>query len=304
MHEIDLRKIDLNLLVVFEALMQERSVTKVAQQLSRTQSAISHALERLRQQLGDPLLVRQGGEMVPSPFAEHLMGQVHPLLRQMAQALTAPEVFDPATSTRTFRIAMRDFLAGLFPDLVHLVQTQAPLVKLEWVQAQNDAFASLTDGSLDALLGPTPMPTPAGIERVPVGGLGWACFMHEHHPARAGWGPAAWAQWPHVQVGVSDPVRNPVTQAASAVGLERNVAVSVPLFSAVPAVLANSNLLATLPQAVMRDQLQFWRLVELPAPFAIDPIEHALYSARRLTGDTGQVWFKERVHEALRPFLA
>lgn len=242
--------------------------------------------------------------MVPSPFAKHLIGQVHPLLRQMAHALTPPEVFDPTTSTRTFRIAMRDFLADLFTDLLHLVQTQAPLVKLEWVQTQNDAFASLTDGSLNVLLGPTLMPTPAGIERVAVGGLGWACFMHEDHPARAGWVQAAWAHWPHVQVGVSDPLRNPVAQAASAVGLERNVTVCVPLFSAVPAVLANSNLLATLPQAVMRDQLQFWRLVEMPAPFAIDPIELALYSARRLAGDSGQAWFKQRVQEALQPFLA
>ena len=84
MHKIDLRSIDLNLLLVFEALMQQRSVSKAAAHLHRTQSAISHALERLRQQLGDPLLVRQGMDMVPSPFALHLYEQLHPLLRQLA----------------------------------------------------------------------------------------------------------------------------------------------------------------------------------------------------------------------------
>lgn len=139
----DLRQIDLNLLVVLDTLMQERSVSKAAVRLQRTQSAISHALERLRQQLHDPLLVRQGGEMVPSPFALHLQSQLRPLLHQMAQALAPPQVFELGQSRRLFRVAMRDFLAGLFPDLLHLVHSQAPHVRLEWVAVSHTAFESL-----------------------------------------------------------------------------------------------------------------------------------------------------------------
>lgn len=85
MNEIDLRRVDLNLLVVFDVLMEERSVTRAADRLGRTQSAISHALGRLREQLGDPLLVKSGMRMLPSPFAEHLVMEVRPILANMAR---------------------------------------------------------------------------------------------------------------------------------------------------------------------------------------------------------------------------
>ena len=303
MNEIDLRKVDLNLLPVFETLMHERSVSRTADRLHRTQSAISHALERLRQQLQDPLLVRQGADMVPSPYALHLMAELQPLLRQLAQAMALPEAFKPADTTRTFRIAMRDFLAGLFADLLHLCRSQAPGVRLQWVNAGDHPFAALIDGQLDLFLGPTPMQMPSGIECNTAGALGWACFMRDGHPALGQWGAEAWQRWPHVQVGVADPVRNPVAQAAAAGLLERRIEVSVPLFSAVAPVLAGSDLLATLPRAVMRDQLRFWGLVERPAPMAIEPIGHALYTARRMNGDAGVRWFSGLVGQALKPFV-
>lgn len=109
MNEIDLRRLDLNLLVVFEVLMAERSVTRAAARLGRTQSALSHALARLREQVGDPLLVKVGGRMSPSPFAEKLVEDVRPILRSIQRALVPPQAFDPATSTRTFRVAIPDF---------------------------------------------------------------------------------------------------------------------------------------------------------------------------------------------------
>lgn len=303
MNKIDLSKIDLNLLPVFEVLMRERSVSRAAQALHRTQSALSHALERLRQQLGDPLLVRQGSAMVPSPYAEQLRLQLQPVLAQMAQALTPPETFDPSTATRTFRLAMRDFLAGLFPDVLYLVQTRAPKVKLEWVQADARASMALIEGSIDVLLAPSPVQLEPGIDAQPVGALHWACFARTGHPALENWGPHAWSAWPHVQVGVDDPQRLPVGAAAQRAGLSRDVSISVPLFSAVAPVLANSDLLATLPEAVMRGQTSAWGLVQCPVPFPIEPIEHALYSARRLRADPAQQWFKEQLCEALSAFF-
>ena len=80
MNDIDLRRLDLNLLVTFEVLMTERSVTRAAERLSRTQSAVSHALSRLREQVGDPLLIKVGGRMAPSPFAERLIEEVLSLI--------------------------------------------------------------------------------------------------------------------------------------------------------------------------------------------------------------------------------
>src|SRR5882672_3501251 len=109
MNEIDLRRFDLNLLVVFDILMMERSVTRAAERLGRTQSAISHSLARLREQLGDPLLVKGGRRMEPTAFALEFVEQARPILRSIQRVLSPRHVFDPATSRRIFRLAAPDF---------------------------------------------------------------------------------------------------------------------------------------------------------------------------------------------------
>lgn len=303
MKETDLQKIDLNLLVMFDVLMQTRSATRAARVLHRTQSAISHSLEKLRQQLGDPLLVRRGMDMEPSPYAEHLYEQLRPLLRQLAQALGPSDPFDPGRSDRRFRLTMRDFLAGLFPDLIYLIRGQAPGLKVEWVQVPKDVFGELIEGQLDLYLGPSPMPTPFGIDSSTVGGLTWACYARAEHPAVRSWDAHQWARWPHVQVGTGDPARNPVTLAAAQQSLSRQIGVSVPIFSAVAPVLAHSDHLATLPQAVMRHQIHHWGLAELPTPFPVQAIGHAIYTASRMRGDPATQWFKRQVEHALAPFM-
>ncbi|MGZ3324489.1 MAG: LysR family transcriptional regulator, partial [Xanthobacteraceae bacterium] len=98
MSEIDLRRFDLNLLVVFDILMLERSVTRAAERLGRTQSAVSHSLSRLREQFGDPLLIKGGVRMQPTAFALDLIEQARPMLGGIQRVLTPQHIFDPATS--------------------------------------------------------------------------------------------------------------------------------------------------------------------------------------------------------------
>src|SRR6476661_2544380 len=109
MNEIDLRRFDLNLLVVFDVLMSERSVTCAAEQLGRTQSAVSHSLSRLRAQFGDPLLVKSGQRMQPTAFALELIEQARPMLSGIQRVLSPQHLFDPKTSQRVFRLAAPDF---------------------------------------------------------------------------------------------------------------------------------------------------------------------------------------------------
>ncbi len=97
MNEIQLHRLDLNLLVTFQALMDTRSVTVAADKLGKTPSAVSHALGRLRDQLGDPLMVKVDGKMQPCPFALKLIDDVRPILRSIQRAVTPPQPFDPAT---------------------------------------------------------------------------------------------------------------------------------------------------------------------------------------------------------------
>ena len=99
--------------VVLDVLLQERNVTRAAKRLHRTQSATSHALGRLREQLGDPILVRVGGEMRPTPKAERLAGEVSRILRTIGRVLAQEGAFDPATTDRVFTLAGPDFVAAM-----------------------------------------------------------------------------------------------------------------------------------------------------------------------------------------------
>ena len=127
-----LHRLDLNLLVTFEALMDEGSVAKAAERLNKTPSTVSHALARLREQVGDPLMVKVGGKMQASPFAEALIEDVRPILRSIERVVTPPEPFDPTTSTRTFRIAV-PAITALIAEVFARINEAAPGVALEWV---------------------------------------------------------------------------------------------------------------------------------------------------------------------------
>src|SRR5262245_59356431 len=187
MHEIDLRSIDLNLLVVFEVLMSERSVTRAAERLGRTQSAVSHAIARLRRQLGDPLLVKAGAGMQASPFAVELFEQVRPILRSVQRVLSPRRTFDVATSDRTFRLALPDLASTLFPRLLKVVRKRAPGVALEWVRYRDDMLLSVVEGQIDLALGPSSLRLPDGIAAGPIGSLRWCCFGRRKHPAFVRW---------------------------------------------------------------------------------------------------------------------
>ena len=129
--------------------LTERSVTRAAERLNRTQSAVSHALARLREQVGDPLLVRMGGRMTASPFAERLIDDVRPILRSIQRVLLPAQPFDAATSTRTFRIAVSDIAPSLFPRLMAEASRLAPHITIDWVTETPQTALAVADGQID-----------------------------------------------------------------------------------------------------------------------------------------------------------
>ena len=126
-HTLAINSKDLNLLPIFYALMLERSVSKVAKRLSLTQSAVSHALGRLRRELGDDLLVRAPQGMVPTPFALALMPRVAPLMAALTAVYQMDSAFDPGRSEAVFRVATTDFIeATLMQDFLPRLRREAP----------------------------------------------------------------------------------------------------------------------------------------------------------------------------------
>ena len=198
MNQIDLRRFDLNLLVVFDVLMTERSVTRAAERLGRTQSAVSHSLSRLRDQFGDPLLMKGGVRMQPTAFALDLIEQARPMLGGIQRVLTPQHVFDPASSRRIFRLAAPDFMRTLFADLLRRLRSEAPRIAIEWTAPREPTLLDVAEGLIDVAIVPTELRWPHGVTGETVGALEWRCFGRRGHPAFSEWRPETWARWPHL----------------------------------------------------------------------------------------------------------
>jgi DNA-binding transcriptional LysR family regulator len=299
MKEIDLRRFDLNLLVVFEVLMIERSVTRAAERLGRTQSAVSHSLQRLRSQLGDPLLIKGGVRMQPTPFALELIEQARPMLRGIQRVLSPRHVFDPASSQRVFRLAAPDFMITLFIDLMARLRKEAPGVSVEWTAPREPTPLDVAEGQIDIAIVPAEIRLPDGATSEAVGALEWRCFGRQGHQAFSQWGPDTWAKWPHLVVRVGDNLTSPVNVAASAAGLGRTIAGWVPHFSAIAPVLARSDLIATLPAIVMEETIHPYHLESREVPFPIAPLPHAMIWSTGRNNDPDIAWLRDR----LRPII-
>ena len=149
MKEINLGHLDLNLLVTFEVLMRVGNVTRAADELGRTQSAISHSLSRLRDQLGDLLLVKADGKMSPTPFAIKLIENVRPILQSIQHVVSPPEPFDPKSSSCIFRLAFPDISPNFLTDILATVQNEAPNVVVEWLRPTVDIIPLIVGGQID-----------------------------------------------------------------------------------------------------------------------------------------------------------
>lgn len=147
-------RVDLNLLVVLDAIYTEGGITRASHKLHLTQPAVSHALGRLRELFGDPLFTREARAMVPTPFARKLIEPVRRALRSLEITLNELERFDPATTPRQFRLAVRDVLEAIvLPPLMQRIDETAPLVDVSALQvSRRDLESELAAGNLDLAL--------------------------------------------------------------------------------------------------------------------------------------------------------
>ncbi|SMX47925.1 LysR family transcriptional regulator [Maliponia aquimaris] len=303
MNEIDLSRVDLNLLVIFEVLMDTRSVTATAEQIGRTQSAVSHALSRLREQLGDPLLVRVGGTMQPSPFAEAIIDDVRPILRSIRRVIAPRTLFDPATSDRVFRIAMPT-LTRVIAEVSARVEAEAPGVRIEWLPAHRDVYAALSEGLIDlAHLGGEPR-LPDGLDEQVMEPFSWVTFARKDHPALADWGREAWRRYPHLMVNVTRSMQNPFPVSGPSGGETRRVSAMIGDSAGVASILARSDFLATFPAILMAWDMEAHGLVAMQPPVDLAPVLVRFFWSSRLAKDAGGIWIRSIVIEAYRRLQA
>lgn len=298
MNGIDLTRLDLNLLVAFEVLMTERNVTLAAARLGRTQSAVSHALGRLREQIGDPLLVKTARGMTPTPFAERLVQDVRPILRTIQRIVTPPEPFHPDMSERHFRLAVPDFVPALLPKVIGEIHEAAPGVTVDWMAPNEQTLQSLAEGEIDLAIVNAASPVPEGVQREDAGGEQLAVtFVRKGHPAIADWGREAWLQWPHVVVRLGERMKGHVDSALDRHQLRRKIGATVPHFSQIPALVAQTNLLATMTPLVMGDEIERYGLRALEPPVEIKPAKFVVAWSFRQAADPANQWLRRIVKE-------
>ncbi|MFT8243904.1 LysR substrate-binding domain-containing protein [Roseomonas sp. BN140053] len=244
----DMRGIDLNLLVVLGALLEEVHVTRAARRLGLSQPATSNALDRLRHLFDDPLLRRAGGRLQLTPKAEALR---QPLAAALGAVRGVLEL--PAPSVATARQVVRLLLADA-PAAVLLAELQARLAAtapgvtpalLPWAGAA-DALARLLRGEVDLVASVLPALEPP-LRGRPLLEERYLVAMRDGHPAADGFDLERWLRFPHVVVSGHGATETPLDAVLAARGLSRRVAVVVPSFLLVPPLLTRSDLLATLP---------------------------------------------------------
>lgn len=303
MYETNIARLDLNLLVVFDAVARTRSVTVAARRLALSQPAVSHALNRLRDLVGDRLFLRGAGGLVPTPRAEAMMGPAREALAQAARAF-APGDFDPATTTRVFRVAASDYaLATIVPALVSLVRAEAPMARLELSGMTTGVLDMLENGELEASFwGAASPPTPWRVEELFREHLvGLVCARHPL-AAKARRGEAALDDYlahPHIAVSWRDARLSSVDDGLARIGRARRIAVATPNFAANVAALRGTDLIMSLPSRYCSG-VDLRGLVRFELPLALDDYAYLLVWHARSEGDAANIWLRDAISRAAR----
>jgi len=288
---MNVQHVDLNLLRVFDAVLQEKGVTPAAARLGLTQPAVSNALARLRKLFGDPLFVRTPGGVDATPFARELAEPLRQALALLESALAHGSGFDPATSTRAFRFYMSDVgQVEFLPPLVERVQREAPAVRLEAVALEVEDIAdALATGALDLAIGFLPG-LGAPVRRQPVFRDPYLCLMRADHPVVA-LTKKRFLEASHALVTYRGGHRV-IEEALERAGLSRRIALRVPHFTVVPMVLERTDLILTLPARVARVFEKRGKLKALAPPVPIPPAEVAVHWHERFEADPGNRWLR------------
>jgi LysR family transcriptional regulator, nod-box dependent transcriptional activator len=291
--------LDLNLLVVFDALMQTRSVSGTGKRLNLSQPGISSALKRLREHFGDEIFASNGKRMFPTAYAESLYPHVIATLHAVDALLATSTGFNPAESQRTFRLSSSDFMAtAVFAPLARQLAVEAPGVKLELLLNDAASFNELASGSVDFVCVPE--------EYVPTGATSELLFEEKHvvigwreNPVMRG-GTITTAEYfasPHAKVAIghertsvfSDRVVDKMAQ-------QRNVDIIASSFTILPSLLIETRRLALMHERLAKFFAKWYPLAVVPIPFEFPLMREMLLLNPVRQNDPGLSWLRKKIH--------
>lgn len=301
-HLPDLRGLDLDQLIYLEAMLRLGSVSRAAEGVGLTQSAMSHALRRLRARLEDPLLVRVGGAMVPTPFAERLQPRLRAALVGLQRALERAGPFEPAIEARVFRIASPDLFDLLvLPSLVRRLRSAGPRLSVRMSPYGTVSVeGALAQGDLDLAIVPVLSGSTGinseGFMRQTLFRDGFRCFFRQGHPAVTCWGLESWLASDHLLVSPTGRSEGVVDRVLAEHGQRRTVALQVEGFGVAPGLVSDSDLVLTAPASLAR-LTRPMGIVDVEPPVPLPTHGIAMLWHRRFGAEPGLRWLIEQVAE-------
>ncbi|MBB3260809.1 DNA-binding transcriptional LysR family regulator [Paraburkholderia bannensis] len=302
MTKLNLGLADLNLLRVFLAIWDLRSLTAAGDRLELTQPAVSHALRRLRTLFDDPLFVRTPTGMVPTDAAHRLYPPLAQALSIINEAVQELAKFDPATARRTFRISMSDMSEFFFlPPLLALLERDARGIRIEVANVPVESVsAAMRAGEIDLALGYVP-----GLD---MGCVSQTLFVDEHvcvvranHPlGRSRPTREDLAALRYVYASTNATGHRMVEQWLDELNLKRDVVVRLPHFVVAPEIVMNTDLAVIFPRSIAQRFNRGKAFRILPLPFALPPIEIQIHSHTQFANDPGVVWLRETISGMFR----
>ncbi|MCA9576057.1 MAG: LysR family transcriptional regulator [Polyangiales bacterium] len=295
---------DLNLLVTLDVLLAEGSVARAAKRLGLSPSAMSRTLTRLREATGDPLLVRAGRGLVPTPRAQELRSRVGPLVQEAEAALRPAEDVDLSRLARRFTLRTREgFVETFGPALLARTQAEAPSVQLHFVQKLSKDGAALRDGTVDLETGVADGTSGPELRAQALFRDEFVGVVRAGHPlARGAMSHERYTRAKHVAVARRGGVGGPVEDALETLGLAREVVTVVGSFATALTLVRATDLVATVPAqhtAGLREGLHAFAL-----PFAVPNITVSLLWHPRMDADPAHRWLRTCVREVCVAQLA
>lgn len=290
-------RVDLNLFVVLEAIYSEGNITRASQKLNLTQPAVSHALARLRDSLNDPLFIRQGTQMLPTPFTRHLISPVQHALQTLSQSISEQPSFEPHSSQRRFCIALRDVLeASVLPPLLQHLQQHAPLIEIASVRVdRHDLETELTTGTLDLALD-VPYAVSDKIEHSPLTHDQLVVVSRQHHPAISSpLSVESYLQQQHILVSSRRKGWALEDVELNRMGLKRHITLRCQHYFAACKVVSETDLLLTMPEHYARLANHQFNNQIWPFPLTSPKLDMHLYWHKSAQKDPAHQWLRHLI---------
>jgi DNA-binding transcriptional LysR family regulator len=298
MRELNVAGLDLNLIPSLDALLRRRNVTRAADDVGLSQPAMSRALGRLRDLLGDPLLVRARTGYVLTPRAQAIQPQLAVLMGQVRDVFQ-PQAFDPAIQHRIVRLAAADSHTVLIlPGVMARLAVEAPGVDLRVSSYGRGVFGLLESGALDMAFALASSQLPTGVHSEAVCEDRVALVMRRGHPAAGRpWSIADYGRYQHVGVALTGDGQSEIDAILAAAGVSRRIALVTPHFMAALAAVSVSDLVTTLSAALARRFADALELELQEPPFGETRFQTTLVTSHVRASDPFLVWFRGLVRE-------